>query len=107
MVRIEWGWIMARIPKIQRGDMVRIVWVDILEGSNEPTESADLGTWETVGFWVGRARKKNTAVTIIRYSRDPNEKGKPDPQSGYLCIPTVCVKAIYRLKIADIVQDAK
>jgi len=98
---------MARTPKIQRGDVVCIAWVDIQEVSNEPTESADLGTWETVGFWVGRARRQNTAVTIIRYSRDPNEKGKPDPQSGYLCIPTVCVKAIYRLKIADIVQDAK
>lgn len=99
---------MAKKIKLAPGDMVCLVWVDIQEGVNEPTENADLGTWETVGFWVGRARKKSTNCVVIRYSRDPHEtSGRPDPQSGFLCIPSVCVRAIYRLRIADVVLEAK
>jgi hypothetical protein len=89
------------MAKLTPGDAVLIEWVDISEGSNEPTENADLFVWETIGFWVGRARKKGVNCTVIRYSRGQGENGKPDAQSGFLCIPTACVKRVFRLKILD------
>jgi len=97
---------MPKKVKLSPGDMVCVAWVDIQEGVNEPTEGAGLGSWETVAYWVGRVRSKGVPSIVIRYSRDPHENGKPDPQSGYLCIPRVCVRAIYRLKIADIIQES-
>jgi hypothetical protein len=84
--------------------MVQVEWVDIQEGVNEPTEGADLGEWIDVGFWVGRVTKKKLPCIVIRRSRDPRDDKRPHEQSGFLCIPTACVKRIFRLKIADEVK---
>jgi hypothetical protein len=88
---------------LKRNDRLLLTWVDIVGDEGGDPAEADLCTWQTVCWFVRLDRKRDTPVLVIRATMDPEEKDHLNKQSGYLCIPTHCVKRIRRLTLgADI-----
>lgn len=86
-------------PPLQRGDLVMIEWVDILQDPAADPETADLATWHTPGFWYGAETRKGVDCIIAMGSVIIGDKNLQD-QTGWICIPRVCVKSVKRLKEA-------
>ena len=85
--------------RLKHNDKLLLTWVDICEEGNDPAK-ADLGTWDTLCYFIRLDRKRDTPVIIVRTSCDIDEKnGEMHHQSGSLCIPTACIKRIRRLTL--------
>lgn len=91
---------------IRKGDLILVVWNDILTIENDDPDKASLHAWETPGYFHGTKKSKGMEAIVIRRSAALEHVAEADSQAGWTCIPIENIREIRRLTRAKPMRDS-